>query len=159
MRGTWLGVGLAFVVAGTTPDRLAAQAKDGTDEESVGQLLEAVGLLAGNQLYQTYLNIGFLADGKAEGTYKEVEVRLLLASVLKPLEKVDQQLEKVSKIARAQKDKDALARLRRTAGLLRQQGKDLEQFWNGGRPADGIKYEAARKQAWAEISSLLGLEK
>jgi hypothetical protein len=131
----------------------------GSAEEAVPQLLETVGLLGGLQLYQTYLNIGFIADGRTEGLYKDKEIKQLLDSILTPLEKVDQQLEKVSKIAQAKEDQEAVARLRKIAALLRQQGKDLEKFWASNKEADGARYEATRKQAWKEISSLLGLEK
>src|SRR4051794_11911775 len=46
--------------------------------DAVPQLLETVDLLASVQLYQTYLNIGFLADGRAEGTYEDDDAKRIL---------------------------------------------------------------------------------
>src|SRR5690349_18234091 len=45
-------------------------------------LTETVGLLSGLYLYQTYLNIGLLADGKAERLYDEKAARTVLATVV-----------------------------------------------------------------------------
>src|SRR5262245_64989258 len=43
------------------------------------QLTETVGLVSGLYLYQTYLTIGLLADGKAERVYDEKAARGVLA--------------------------------------------------------------------------------
>jgi len=152
---------LACLPAPAAPERaaVAQESKEKAADEVVPQLMEAVGVLAGFQLYQTYLNIGFLADGKTEGVYKDSDVKQLLASIMKPLGKVDQQLEKVGKLAQTRADREAAAKLRKIAILLREQGKALETFWTSDKPADGMKYESTRKQAWTEISALLGLDK
>ena len=49
--------------------------------------------------------------------------------------------------------------LRAVVSLLRQQGKDLTAFWDSGQPEEGAKYEATRKEAWKQISVMLGLDK
>jgi hypothetical protein len=144
---------------------MATAAERGADSEKSqatatdanGQLAETVGVLAGLHLYQTYLNIGFIADGRAEGTYQEQDARQLLASVLAPLDQVDQQLEKVGKLVQDKKDRETAEKVRRLAALLRRQGKELETFWSTEKESDGAKYEATRKRAWDEISSLLAL--
>src|SRR5436190_12937 len=69
-------------------------AKGLEDENAV--LLETVGLVAGLQLYQTYLNIGLLADSAAEDVYEPDEAFQLLGSVVGPLEKIEKQLDKVA---------------------------------------------------------------
>src|SRR5438105_14359241 len=89
------------------------------------QLTETVGLLSGLYLYQTYLNIGLLADGKAERVYDEKAARAVLGSVVTPLAAVDEQLAKVGKTARTPADRDAVDKLRQIVTLLRQQGRDL----------------------------------
>src|SRR5205823_3882058 len=45
-----------------------------------GRLLEAVGCLTSAHCFQTYLNIGFIADGKAKGTYTDADARKVLDS-------------------------------------------------------------------------------
>lgn len=121
-------------------------------------LTETVGLLAGIQLYQTYLNIGLLADARAEGLYEASELAQLLGSVVVPLERVENQLGKVAALKLSKEDAAAVARMKKVAGLLRQQGKSLQAFWDTGVADNGKKYEAARQAAWKELSDLLELD-
>src|SRR3954453_17828704 len=72
--------------------------KKPASEEAVPALMESVGLLAALQLYQTYLNIGFLADARAENLYNPKSTQQLLDSIMTPLETVEKQLVKVQKI-------------------------------------------------------------
>jgi len=126
--------------------------------EAAAVLTETVGLLSGLQLYQTYLNIGMLADIRAEGLYEAGELAYLLGSVVTPLEQVDKQLEKIAGLKGLSKDDAAaLARMRKIVGLLQTQGKSLQAFWDTGVEDHGQKYEAARQAAWKEIDDLLGL--
>jgi hypothetical protein len=127
------------------------------EEKSV--LTETVGLLAGLQLYQTYLNIGFLADARAEGLYEASELTQLLGSAVVPLDKVDKQMEKLSKLTLSDDDKAAVARLRKINALLRIQGVELQAFWDTGVADHAKKYETARQAVWKELSNLLELEK
>src|SRR5262245_14570026 len=122
-------------------------------------LTETVGLLSGLYLYQTYLNVGLLADGKAERLYDERAARAVLASVLTPLDAVDKQLAKVGELAQTPADRQAAERLRGVVGLLRRQGQELIAFWDSGHPAWGARYEATRLEAWKQINALLGLDK
>ena len=141
-----LGAALAF-----------AQPQPAKPAPEVATLTETVGLLAGLQLYQTYLNIGLLADARAEGLYEASELAQLLGSVTTPLEKVDKQLEKVAALKLPKEDAAAVARMRKIAGLLRQQGTALQTFWDRGGEEQGKKYEAARQAAWKDIEALLEL--
>jgi hypothetical protein len=54
---------------------------------------------------------------------------------------------------------ETIAKLRNLAAFLRQEGKQLETFWNSAEESDGAKYEATRKKVWEGISALLGLAK
>jgi hypothetical protein len=124
------------------------------------QLTETVGLVSGLYLYQTYLTIGLLADGKAERVYDEKAARGVLATVVTPLDAVDKQVARVGELAQTPADRQAAERLRVVIGLLRQQGRDLVAVWDGGgHPALGAKYEATRQEAWKQINALLGLDR
>src|SRR5262249_19902328 len=111
---------------------------------SQSALTETVGLLSGLYLYQTYLNIGLLADGKSERLYEEKAARAVLASVVKPLDAVDQQLATVGTLAATETDRHAANRLRGAVALLRRQGTELTAFWDTRDPAAGARYEATR---------------
>jgi hypothetical protein len=127
--------------------------------DSQATLNETVGLLSGLYLYQTYLNIGLLADGKAERLYDEKAARGVLATVVGPLDTVDRQLAKVAAAAQTDLDRQAADRLRGIVGLLRRQGQELVAFWNSNQPTDGARYEATRQEAWRQITALLALDK
>ena len=127
-------------------------------EDAQAVLTEAVGLIGGLQLYQTYLNIGLLADGAAEGIYQSNEVFQLLGSVVGPLDRVEKQLDRVAKLKLSKEDVAAVARMKKILGLLRQQGKELQTFWESGKAENGKKYDESRQAAWKELSALLDLE-
>lgn len=152
-------IGLLGAANGQQPAAPPTERKEAAPVDPQSQLTEAVGLLSGLYLYQTYLNIGLLADGKAERTYDEKAARSVLESILGPLDAVDKQLDKVGKVSRAQGDRDGCERLRGIVTLLRRQGGDLKAFWDSGRQEDGAKYEASRQESWKQISALLGLDK
>src|SRR5437879_1798427 len=86
-------------------------------EDENGVLLETVGLLAGLQLYQTYLNIGLLADAAAEDVYEPDEAMQLLGSVVGPLEKIEKQLEKVAALKLTKDDAAAVLRMKKLAAM------------------------------------------
>jgi len=121
-----------------TPGRRRAPAPP---SDPRAQLTETVGLLSGLYLYQTYLNIGLLADGKAERLYDEKAARAVLASVVTPLDAVERQLAQIGAMAETEGDRDAVGRLRHTVGLLRRQGQQLVSFWDSRNAADGARYE------------------
>jgi hypothetical protein len=129
-----------------------------TVDPAKADLSETVGLLSGLHLYQTYLNIGMIADCKTEGVYPEKDARTLLASIMTPLEKIDKQLEKVLKRMTEKDDREALDTVRKLVSVLREEGKQLQLYWETGKAEHSTKYEAARKEAWAGISKLLGIE-
>src|SRR5262249_34940975 len=133
--------------------------KPAAPADTQATLTETVGLLSGLYLYQSYLNIGLLADSKAANIYEEKAVRHVLASIITPLDAVDKQLEKIGKAARTTADRDAAERLRGVVALLKRLGGELTTFWDSGRPEDGARYEATRQEGWKQISTLLSLGK
>ena len=127
--------------------------------EPRAQLTETVGLLSGLYLYQTYLTIGLLADGKAERVYDDKTARSVLATVVGPLSAVDKQLAVVGKLAQTDADRQGVERLRTTVALLRRQSQELTAFWDTGDATAGARYEATRQEAWRQLTNLLGLNK
>jgi hypothetical protein len=121
------------------------------------QLLETVGALTTAHCYQTYLNVGLLADGKAKGTYTDKDAHKVLDSVLSLLNSVDRKLAALGKIDLDKQDRDSLEQMRDLAALLRQQGKELEAFWDSGKDEDAARYESVRKDSWAAIGKLTGI--
>jgi hypothetical protein len=145
------------VSTGQSPAPPAEKPAAATDPQAT--LTETVGLLSGLYLYESYLNIGLLADGKAANTYEEKAVRQVLVSIITPLDAVDKQLEKIGKSARTAGDREAVERLRAVVAMLKRIGAELTTFWDSGKSEDGAKYEASRQEAWKQISTMLSLGK
>jgi hypothetical protein len=103
------------------------------------------------------LNIGFIADGKAKGTYTDRDARKVLDSVLSLLRSADQKVEALEKIELDKNDRERLEQLRAVSALLRQQGKELQAYWDGGKEENATKYESLRQSAWATMSKLMGI--
>jgi hypothetical protein len=120
------------------------------------QLLETVGVLTAAHCYQTYLNIGLVADGKAKAIYTDDEAYKLLNSILSLLDSVDRKLANLGKIGLDKEDRDSLEQMRDVSDLLYRQAKQLEKFWDSGKDEDAAKYEDVRKDSWAAISKVTG---
>ncbi len=163
---------LAFIAIGvvvlTMPSNGFGQSPSGTlkaetpktepkvDEASAA--ISAAGAFAGLQLYNTYLNIGFISDLMTAGVYDPTQGFILLGTVVQPLDLVENQLNRLAKLNLSQEDLAAVDRLKKTTILLRTQGKELQVYWEKGKKEDAGKYDAARKAAWRELNALLGLE-
>lgn len=137
-------------------------AKPGAARKSMEErrlLLPTVAALASAHCYQTYLNLGFIADGKEQQTYSEKDARKLLDSVLSTLNSIDRSMESLDKIAMDDDERDSLEQVRAAWALLRLQGKQLRVVWDGGkdRDEDLRNYETLRRNSWATISKLMGL--
>jgi hypothetical protein len=125
--------------------------------EERDRLLATVASLTEAHCFQTYLNIGLIADGKAKGTYSDKDARRVLDSVLSVLNSTDRKLEALDKIDLTKDDREKLEQLRAASALLRQQGKELQGYWDTGKEEQAAKYETLRKNAWATISTLMGI--
>jgi len=120
-------------------------------------LLQTIGTLSAAHYFQTYLNIGFIADGKSQGTYTDKEARKVLAQVLSLLNSVDRQLEALGKRSLDKEDRDSLQQMRTISDLLRQQGKQLQTYWDNAQEQEAARYETLRRDAYAAISKLMGI--
>jgi len=144
---------------GTEPAKAPEVSKPAEPPKDRRLLLEAIGTLTASHCYQTYLNIGMIADAKAKGTYSEKDAYKLLDSVLSLLDSVDGKMADLGKLEFDPSDRDTLDQMRKLSKLLREQGKALQTAWNTGREEDTGKYENIRKDSWAAISKLLGIAK
>src|SRR5207237_6677436 len=132
------------------------EARPKTNEER-RQLLETHGCLTATHYFQTYLNISFLADGKAKGTYTDKDARKVLDSVLALVQAIDKKLEGFGQIELDPDDRALVEQLRAVSALLRQQGKELQAYWDTGKEENAAHYESLRQNAWATISKLMSI--
>jgi hypothetical protein len=144
--------------AASKPTAVADKGEAAKDAQERRQLLlEALGALTASHGYQTYLNIGLIADGKAKGTYTEKDAYRLLDSVLALLSAVDRKLAALDRIDLDKEDRANLEQTRQLSGLLRKQAQRLQTFWDTGKDEDAAQYESARKDSWAALSRLTGI--
>jgi len=131
----------------------------GKSAEERDRLLEALGTLTAAHYFQTYLNIGFIADGKTRGTYTDRDARKVLDSVLSLVNSAERQLDALEKIDLSGGDRARLVELQAVSALLRQQGKELLAYWDTGKDENAARYENLRQTAWASILKLMGSDK
>jgi hypothetical protein len=119
--------------------------------------LQTIGALSASHYFQTYLNIGFIADGKGKGTYNDEDARKVLRSVLSLVDSVDRQLEAFGKRTLDKEDRASLEQMRAISAMLRGQGKELQAYWDGGKNQDSARYESLRKTSYTAINKLMGI--
>ncbi len=120
--------------------------------------LEALGGLSAAHLYQSYLNIGLLADGVDAKAYTLDEAKGTLAAILNFMDLVEAKLTKLDRAALDADDQEALDRIKTATDLLRVQATALLAYWNAGTKEKADDYHQARKAASAGLNKVLGLE-
>lgn len=126
--------------------------------------LEVVGGLTAGHLYQSYLNIGMLADAVENEVYTDAEAKKLLGTVTALMDTVDLQLTRLNEALDDAEDRKRLAQVRQLTGLLRAQAKELRGYWEVPakdmelRKQHELKFHKAREEAWTGIKELLGIK-
>jgi hypothetical protein len=151
--------GTADLAVGEQGPKAAAPARsaDGPKAAHERQLLETVGALTIAHCYQTYLNIGFIADGKAKGAFTNSDANKVLDSVLSLRSSIDRNLAALAKMDLDKRDLESLEQMRDLSTLLGKQGKELKAFWDGGKEENAARYDDVRKDSWAAIGRLTGI--
>jgi hypothetical protein len=126
--------------------------------------LEVVGGLTAGHLYQSYLNIGMLADAVENEVYTDAEAKRLLGTVTSLMDTVDLQLTRLNEALDDAEDRKRLTQVRQLTGLLRTQAKELRGYWDVPakdmelRKQHELKFHKARDEAWTGIKELLGIK-
>ena len=121
------------------------------------RLIESVGSLCAVQLYQSYLNVGLLADGVEHEAYSKADAAQILSTIVTLSQTVDGQLQKLADSGLENDDKKALDRVRKASALVRTQAAHLQSFWSSGEKNHIDDYQRLRQQCWQELRSILGL--
>jgi hypothetical protein len=119
-------------------------------------VIEALGGLTAAQLYQTYLNIGLLADAVEGEVYEKDEARNLLDKVSGLMTEVERQLDRVAQPT--DEAKKYLDQARSVMAKLRSQSRELRSYWDTDEKDHVTKFHQARQDAWTGIKTLLGIE-
>jgi hypothetical protein len=136
--------------------RVARSAR--ADKVDSKPLLSALGSLTGAHLYQSYLNIGLLADGVEGEVYTPDQARKLLATVAGLMDAVERQLARLPSAGLGPAERRHIARTSDVLALLRTQAKELRAYWDSGKKEHAAAFHEARARAWSGIKDLLALE-
>jgi hypothetical protein len=167
-RATLVGLAVVFFMASNAAGifyfgtRLSAQPVASTSAvvptKAVNdRLLEALGCQSAVHLYQSYLNIGLVADAVVNKTCKPLDGSKMLTTVAGLIDVVDKQLEELNKLELLPEEKQGVQRIRAISSLIRVQLASLQAYWLSGDSRHAERYTKTREQAWSEISELLNL--
>jgi hypothetical protein len=120
--------------------------------------LEALGGLSAVHLYQSYLNIGLIADAVEKEAYTTAEAAKILQTVEDLIALVDKRLTRLAEAGLDEDDRQALEHIRAVTQELRLQGSALKGFWATGDTAQISRYRQARTRSWDELRDLLGID-
>jgi hypothetical protein len=142
--------------AAQTPGPEARAAPPGKTERE--RYLAALGLLSAAQVYQTYLNIGLLADGVESGAYGKADAEEMLATVAGLIDQMNRQLDKIGDTGLGAEDQQNVERIQTLTALLRRQASALRAYWATGDREQIDRYHQARETTWKNVSEVLGIE-
>jgi hypothetical protein len=154
---------VAMIVLLKTPDRRAEagdkNGKNGGEEAKPARpttepVLTLVGGLMTAHLYQSYLNIGLIADGVAKDVYKVEEGKELLETVTRMMDTVERQLAQLPEAELQSEERRHLEKARRVLSLLRSQGKELKAYWDTGEEEYIKRFQKIRKDVQQELDRL-----
>jgi hypothetical protein len=120
-------------------------------------LLETLGASSASQVYQSYLNLGMLADAVAHRAYAEEEAYAILNTLTGFLQMMDRHMDNLAKVIEAE-DRNTLDKIRRVNRLLQVQTDALVIAWETGDQKKEDEYLETRAQCWDGIQEILGIE-
>jgi hypothetical protein len=134
---------------------LQVQAQSGKTEA-----LEALGGSCGMLLYNTYLVIGEAADAYGGDVYDAATVEEIVQEQLDGIKTIKEQYNALmgTDFLSDPEDVKFMKRTLSTFDMVAKEGKALIAFVNSGSDADAGTYDDLRKEAWAEIADLLGID-
>jgi hypothetical protein len=126
--------------------------------------LEAIGGLSAAHLYQSYLNIGMLADAAENEVYSTDDAKKLLSTIVDWMENVDQQFQRLGTTTLEEADQKRVGQVRELTAVLRTEAKELRAYWDtpdsdmDGKKDHEMKFHKSREAAWSGIKELLGIK-
>jgi hypothetical protein len=121
-------------------------------------VVEALGGLTASHLYQTYLNIGLLADSVEGEVYEKDEARKLLDTVAGLMSAVEQQLDRLGRQTLKGDERKAVEQARLVTNSLRTQTRELMAYWEKNEKENVTRFHQARQDSWNSIKVLLNIQ-
>lgn len=154
-RVTSMAFGLGLLLMGSVP---ALQAQSFREMPTDTTSLKMVGVLAASYLYQSYLNIGYLADLNAVDAYPFTELDENLNAVMQIIGGVRDELRVYSTTLPLRSDSMYVDVLVQASDLLLQEAAALQKYMQTGKEQDAAVYLHLNGQARTLLENLLGLK-
>jgi hypothetical protein len=142
-----------------TPKGNVEPGPGGKAETQRERFLATLNNLTQVHLYQSYLNIGLLADSTESEVYTSEETQKWLDRTVGQLEAVDKQLDALARLDLDAEERKGIERCRSISGLLRTQATELREYWKKSDKDHAMRYHKARDAAWARLSEVLQIVK
>jgi hypothetical protein len=140
---------MVSLLSGQSPDSL---------ELSQVQDRQLIGILTASYLYQSYLNIGYLADATSGGVYSEDEAIEQVDGLIGVIGGVRDELQAYSKYMQSESDLLYVENLVKIADILLQEAGALQRYYQTGDEDYARDYLEFNDVAQRAISQLLGIE-
>ena len=137
---------------------LAAAPQETAQEQKYHQALEMVGVLSAAYLYQTYVNLGQLAEMKAQHTQPDSVLTHRLQNTLRILTGVHDNLKVFNRGQLTPEDSTYIQTLTEINLLLVREAGALKRYWQTGKPEDGGIYDSYNEQARRALEALYGID-
>ena len=121
-------------------------------------VIETLGNLTASHLYQTYLNVGLLADAVEGEVYEVADATKMLATIEGLTAAVAAQLAQLARQDVEGEDSKLVEQARQITVLLQTQEKELKSYWQTSDKAHAARFHKARQEAWTGIKSLLNIK-
>ena len=124
--------------------------------EAPSQPVQAlIGGLTMAHLYQTYLNLGLIADGVAKNVYTVEAGNNLLDQLTKVMDTVERQLNQLPTNDQQPDEKSRVEKVRSLLSMFRSEIKEIKAYWDVGDEQYAKNFQKIHKDAWAEIEKLM----
>ncbi len=128
------------------------------DLEGAIQDQQMIGVLSASYLYQSYLNIGYLADATEGAVYSEEEALTQVDGLLNVIGGVRDELLAYSRQVESESDRLYLENLVKVADLLIQEASALLRYYESNDQEYAKQYMEFNAMAQKAIGQLLGVE-
>ena len=121
--------------------------------------LEIIGASTASNLYLSYLSIGIIADSQTKGVYDAEKTETFLTSITAQMKVQKEYLEKILAAGEVpEADISIVKKMIECFGLLIDEGNYLADYVKTGNNNSLSSYDGKRKQAWALLSDILGID-
>ncbi|MGE3806751.1 MAG: hypothetical protein AB7K24_18950 [Gemmataceae bacterium] len=119
------------------------------------KLIEIVDTLTATNLYQTYMTLGLIADGRVSNSYSQEETLAMLKALADTVDAADKQLNRLTRITLTQEEQARFTELTQVSTLLKQQGAALVNYVQNNNPRALEEFQRIRLRTGERVATLL----